>query len=114
MTEPLTVKDLNCGNCIVPHKVVNALSRHPKFYCNDVELPIATYQVVCERGCCTNPLALQVLAQGVVKELEQKATHYHNESEGYAESLNKPLEERLWGEWLGITEAIKLLQGDTK
>ena len=71
MTEPLTVKDLNCGNCIVPHKVVNALSRHPKFYCNDVELPIATYQVVCERGCCTNPLALQVLAAPVIAKLEE-------------------------------------------
>jgi len=91
MTEPLTVKDLNCGNCIVPHKVVNALSRHPKFYCNDVELPIATYQVVCERGCCTNPLALQVLAAPVIAELKKHPEYC-----------------------MRYEEAIKLLQGDTK
>jgi hypothetical protein len=112
MTAPLTVKVLNCGNCTIPHKVVNGLSRHPKFYCNDVELPISTYQSVCERGCCTNPLALQVLAHNAVEELTRRIS--------VCESVRKELsiDSRSYSELRSaekaFSEAIKLLKGDTK
>ena len=67
----LTVKDLNCGNCTIPHSITDGLSRYPHFFCGGEELPIKTYEVVCECGCARNPLALRVLTQGVAEELER-------------------------------------------
>jgi len=107
MTAPLTIKDLNCSTC--PNRIIAPIGsrvctiltvEHPDSY----QIGIPFYQEVV--GCASHPLALQVLAAPVIKELEKCITTWN-------ENL-QPSDDYESGIISGLDVAIKLLHGDTQ
>ena len=88
MTAPLTIKDLNCGNCT--NRQCKAADAHGAILCKIgvysgdylSGVPRIRYWItkkqqehIAARGCASHPLALQVLAGPVIEELEKRAAH---------------------------------------
>ncbi len=70
MSEPLTIKDLNCSTCNTNCNVMPKSKRKedanflsPRYH--------ARHLAVEMMGCASHPLALQVMAAPVIAELEQ-------------------------------------------
>ena len=97
MTEPLSIKGLNCSTCPnAPVKEIN--KRYDKFdtykyFCRLKQVWIfgTAFNTMEITGCASHPLALQVLAAPVIAELKKHPEYC-----------------------MRYEEAIKLLQGDTK
>jgi len=107
MTEPLSIKDLNCSTCT---------NKDPYGYC-----PIDGWKVIGNHcttvqesftgmcGCASHPLALQVLAKPIIDELEcelkdqrvLEETHYRKEHAAIHKAIGDTVE-----------YAIGLLKGD--
>jgi hypothetical protein len=95
MAEPLSTKDLNCKTC-----TINTCRMNP---CNNPEMKqegvYFVFDAFMEKGCASHPLALQVLAQPVIEELEQRSTEMFDSG--------VPM-------MVSIKEAIALLRGEDK
>jgi len=106
MTENLTIKDLNCGNC-----TTICCGFHPD--CVAYREPIFEERVEAVRwfvsvwGCARHPLALQVLAAPVIEELE---TEEKDRIYTYEHSTTMNEETYSQGIIWGIQKAIKLLK----
>jgi hypothetical protein len=102
MTEKLTIKDLNCGNC-----TTICCGFHPD--CVAYREPIFEERVEAVRwfvsvwGCARHPLALQVLAAPVIGELKERVSEYQET----AKRIECPHPSYVAS---GIKEAIKLLK----
>jgi hypothetical protein len=102
MTDKLTIKDLNCGNC-----PLHSVKAHPIRCYGDIQLcdgkrvndmmPLTTR----ERGCASHPLALQILTAPVIEELER-----------LRDEISPVYNEGRTG--INITDAIKFLKEGVK
>ena len=105
MTEPLTIKDLNCSTCPnAPEKEINKKYDNfetYKYFCKLKQLWIfgTAYNTMEITGCCLHPLALRVLAQPVIAKLE----HYVGRLGTYPDNVQSIR---------AYKDAIKLLKGD--
>jgi hypothetical protein len=107
MTEPLTIKDLNCGNCSSLK-----IDSDGDLWCekrNWLFTKEFREEDIVVVGCASHPLALQVLAQPVVVKLERLMTEARQEHDG-AMSYGLRLDRR--GKVDAMELAIKLLKGD--
>jgi hypothetical protein len=109
MTEPLTIKDLNCGNCqnytTGPHPIFSK----DIHYCGTER--ISEYQRQCtqHKGCASHPLALQVLARSAIEKLESAIREDEQICAAIIDPEGKAFRR---GEIKMAKEAIKLLKGD--
>jgi hypothetical protein len=105
MTEKLTIKDLNCGNCTIEtcdkHPKNRPSPKHPLELRQWYTTANATIEEV---GCARHPLALQVLAAPVIEELERRVAEYQETAKRIECSHPSYVAS-------GIEEAIKLLKG---
>ncbi len=111
MTEKLTIKDLNCGNCttICCGFHPDCVAYREQIFEERVE---AVRWFVSVWGCARHPLTLQVLAGPVIAELENMKTNAHKR-------MNACLDLGYDGNWQGgkeeaFEEAIKLLKEGVK
>ena len=78
MTDKLTIKDLNCGNCPKHSIKAHPIRSGNIHMCGDDRIDDIAPSVTREHGCASHPLALQVLAAPVIGELEKRITMLEN------------------------------------
>ena len=110
MTEPLSIKDLNCGNC--PND--RSCSVHPTWPIEGLPqaeqreiITIRDYTSKC--GCLRHPSALQVLAGPVIAALNLQESEY---TIRLCNTDNDNLKSEFAGRAKGYADAINLLKGD--
>jgi hypothetical protein len=116
MTEPLSIKDLTCPTCTDSTCWLNGENvYYKKAYSSKLnkehQRDIAEHRdTIMKKGCASHPLALQVLAQQVVAEMENRKLIAHNRVNTYIAMGSD--EDWQGGKEDGFDEAIKLLKGD--
>jgi hypothetical protein len=113
MTEKLTIKDLNCGNCPFDGVADKDDSCPFERVCIKTGMTIteSMESFIAELGCASHPLALQVLAAPVIEELERLKTEARKEHD-CAQSYGFRLDRR--GKVDALELAIKLLKEGVK
>jgi len=113
MTEPLSIKDLNCSTCSLfcegkggdfescPALNNGKWAGQPKVKIQSLKKELLMFTKYI--GCASHPLALQVLAAPVIKELEKCITTWN-------ENL-QPSDDYESGIISGLDVAINLLKG---
>ena len=115
MTAPLTIKDLNCGNCTNDECEYHELNNDCKAYnVKTGKIRAETLQaqkITAKAGCALHPLALQALAAPTIEELEKEEKEqigiYQN-----ATTMNEEVYHQ--GIVFGIQRAAKLLKEGVK
>ncbi len=109
MTEPLSIKDLNCGTC--PHKI-KSTKRFGFMKCD-----LSNYLITSDThidshmefvGCASHPLALKTLITPIIIELETQKALAHKRMNNYLDMGHD-------GNWQGgkeegFEEAIEILR----
>ncbi|MEN6396769.1 MAG: hypothetical protein ABFC78_09830 [Methanoregula sp.] len=110
MTEKLTIKDLNCGNC-GNHRLIGRIPDIDECAIMDHTPTREEIKFIKKWGCIHNPLALQVLATPVMEELGKEEK---DQIEIYQNATTKNEEVYHQGIVFGIQRAAKLLKEGVK
>jgi hypothetical protein len=116
LIKPLTIKDLNCSTCPnAPEKEINKKYDNfetYKYFCKLKQLWIfgTAYNTMEITGCCLHPLALRVMTQPVVEELERLEGNEHGMTTDPRNTYAYCTEHM--GKRDAYKRAIKLLKGD--
>jgi hypothetical protein len=111
MTEPLTIKDLNCTMCDFAEETNSKEYPYKCTVSKPMPMMVHTWALAWQRysGCASHPLALQVLARSAIEKLESAIREDEQICAAIIDPEGKAFRR---GEIKMAKEAIKLLKGE--